>query len=247
MKGEASMVTLTIDGKTVQAEEGAMVLDVANETGIYIPTLCVNEAVTPYGACRMCLVEIKTASGRERLVTSCLYPVEEGLEAQTNSEKVLRNRRTIIDLLLARCPESAIIQDMARQLGVEESSYSPEDHGNCILCALCVRACQEVVGVSAISLVNRGVEREMAIPFLDDSTACIACGSCSYICPTNAITMEDSGGIRTIRMPNNETEFEMVPCKVCGNYWMPQKQVDYISRTTGIEPEFFDICTNCRD
>jgi NADH dehydrogenase/NADH:ubiquinone oxidoreductase subunit G len=195
----------------------------------------------------MCLVEVKTASGRERLVTSCLYPVEEGLEVITDSEKVLRNRRTIIDLLLARCPESTVIQNMARELGVEKSSYSPEDHGNCILCALCVRACQEVVGASAISLVNRGVEREMAIPFFDDSTACIACGSCAYICPTKAITMEDSGGTRTIRMPNNMTEFEMVQCKVCGNYWMPRKQVDFISRTTGIEPEFFDTCTNCRD
>ena len=247
MKGEASMVTLTIDGKTVQAEEGAMVLDVATEKGISIPTLCAHESVTPYGACRLCLVEVKTAGGRERLVTSCLYPVEEGLEVQTNSEKIFRNRQAIIDLLLARCPESTVIQDMARELGVEKSSYSPEDHGNCILCALCVRACQEVVGVSAISLVNRGVEREMAIPFFDDSTACSACGSCSYICPTNAITMEDSGGIRTIRMPNNVTEFDMVQCKVCGNYWMPQKQVDYISRTTGIEPGFFDRCTTCRD
>ena len=151
------MVTLTIDGKTMQTEEGAMVLDVAAEKGIYIPTLCAHESVTPYGACRLCLVEVKTAGGRERLVTSCLYPVEEGLEVITNSEKILRNRRTIIDMLLARCPESTVIQDMARELGVEKSSYSPEDHGNCILCALCVRACQEVVGVSAISLVNRGV------------------------------------------------------------------------------------------
>ena len=241
------MVKLTIDGQEVQAEEGTMILDVAKDHNIYIPTLCAHEAVTPYGACRLCLVEIKAQGSRERMVTSCLYPVEEGLEVITNSERILRNRQTIIDLLLARCPESTVIQDMARKLGVEKSSYKAEEHGNCILCALCVRVCQEVVGVSAISLVNRGVEREMAIPFFDDSTACIACGSCSYICPTNAITMEDSGAIRTIRMPNNVTEFEMVQCKVCGNYWMPRKQVEYISRTTGIEPEFFDVCTNCRD
>lgn len=241
------MVTFTIDGRTVQAEEGAMVLDVAKENGIYIPSLCAHESVTPYGACRLCIVEVKTASGRERLVTSCLYPVEEGLEVRTNSDRILRNRQMLIELLLARCPESTVIHDMARQLGVNDTDFPREEHGNCILCALCVRVCQEVVGVSAISLVNRGVEREMALPFCDDPIDCIACGSCAFICPTDAITMTDSNGVRTIRMPNSVTEFEIVQCKVCGNYWIPKKQVEYISRTTGIEPEFFDLCTNCRE
>jgi len=241
------MVTLTIDGKTAQAEEGLMVLEVARENDIYIPTLCAHESVTPYGACRLCIVELTTAGGRERLVTSCLYPVEQGLAVRTDSERILRNRQTIIDLLLARCPESDVMQDMARELGVEKTSYRPEDHGDCILCALCVRVCQEVVGVSAISLVNRGVEREMALPFFDDSTACIGCGSCSYICPTGAIRMDDSTGTRTIRMPNNVIEFKLAKCKVCGNYWAPQEQLDYFARKAGLEPDYFDRCTTCRD
>jgi len=241
------MVTLTIDGKVVRAEEGAMVLDVATANNVYIPTLCAHESVSPYGACRLCLVEVKTSSGRERLVTSCLYPVEEGLDVKTDTERVRRNRQVIIDLLLARCPDSAVIQDMARRLGVEKTSYPPEDHGNCILCALCVRACEEVVGVSAISLVNRGVDREMAIPFYDDSNACIGCGSCAYICPTDAIEMVDSGDTRTVTMPNNVVEFKLAKCSVCGAYFAPERQLEYMARKAGLERAFFDRCITCRD
>ncbi|HEY91702.1 MAG TPA: 2Fe-2S iron-sulfur cluster binding domain-containing protein [Dehalococcoidia bacterium] len=241
------MVTLTIDGKVVKAEEGAMVLDVATAHNIHIPTLCAHESVSPYGACRLCLVEVKTSRGRERLVTSCLYPVEEGLEVKTKTDRVIRNRQTIIELLLARCPESDVIKDMARELGVEQTPYPQEDHGNCILCALCVRACEEVVGASAISLVNRGVDREMAIPFYDDSNACIGCGSCSYICPTGAIRMEDSGDTRTITMPNNVTKFKMAKCSVCGDYFAPEKQIEFMVKKAGLEPDFFDRCINCRD
>jgi len=245
------MVTLTIDGKVVKAEEGAMVLDVATAHNIHIPTLCAHESVSPYGACRLCLVEVKTSRGRERLVTSCLYPVEEGLEVKTKTDRVIRNRR---------CPESGVIKDMARELGVEQTPYPQEDHGNCILCALCVRACEEVVGASAISLVNRGVDREMAIPFYDDSNACemaipfyddsnacIGCGSCSYICPTGAIRMEDSGDTRTITMPNNVIKFKMAKCSVCGDYFAPEKQIEFMVKKAGLEPDFFDRCINCRD
>ena len=108
------MVTLTIDGREVQAEEKATLLEAARENNIYIPALCSHEEVVPYGACRLCLVEVVTR-GRERLVASCLYPVEDGLVVKTNSERVMANRKMIMELLLARCPDVPVIQDLAKK------------------------------------------------------------------------------------------------------------------------------------
>jgi len=241
------MVTLTIDGREVQAEEGAVILDIAKDNNIYIPALCSHEGVTPYGACRLCMVEIGQR-GRERLVASCLYPVEEGLTVKTNTERVNEVRRMVAELLLARCPDSEVIQDLASKLGVDKPTFRLEE-GNrrCILCALCARVCQEVVGVSAISLVNRGVDRRLATPFdTDYSEACIGCGSCVYVCPTHAITMEDTGERRLIKWPHNRMEFKLKKCKICGNYWAPEKQIEYIAKISGTLSGEYDVCPNCR-
>lgn len=239
------MVKLTINGREVQAEEEATILEAARENNIYIPSLCFHEEVTPYGACRLCLVDI-IKNGRERLVTSCLYPVEEGLIVKTGSERVMASRRVIMELLLARCPDSEVIRDLARQLGIDETPFGLEDHKKCILCALCTRTCEEIVGVSAISLVNRGVNREMATPFYEPSDACIGCGSCAYVCPTGAIQFEDVGDTRIITMPNSRMEFKLKKCKTCGNYWAPKRQLEYIIKKIDLSPEVFDNCPNCR-
>jgi NADH dehydrogenase/NADH:ubiquinone oxidoreductase subunit G len=239
------MVTLTIDGREVQAEEGATILEVARDNNIYIPSLCYHEEVTPYGACRLCLVEI-TKNGRQRLVASCLYEVEEGLRVKTNSERIAANRQMLMELLLARCPNNKAIQDLARQLGVEKTSFKPDDN-QCMLCALCVRVCQEVVGVSALSLVNRGVDRQMATPFYEPSDVCIGCGSCAYVCPVAAIKFEDIGDTRYVYWPHNKMEFKLKKCKTCGRYWMPERQIEYIIEKTGLPPETFDNCLDCRD
>lgn len=242
------MVTLTIDGREVQAEEGKVILEVARDNGIDIPSLCYHEGVVSYGACRLCLVEITSRRGRDRLVASCLYPVEEGLVVKTDTERVNNVRRVVIELLLARCPDSDVIQDLAHKLGVAKSSFkSEEDNQKCILCALCNRVCQEVVGVSAISLANRGVERRMTTPFNDFSEVCIGCGSCAYVCPTGAISLEDVGDTRVITMPHVTMEFKLRKCAKCGKYWAPERQLDYIARIAGLAPEEFNVCPDCRD
>lgn len=185
------MITLTIDEREIGAEEGWTVLKAAQNVGIEIPTLCYHEALSPSGACRICSVEVTTKKGRNRVVASCLYPVEEGLSVQTNSEKIQRLRRGLMELLLARCPSSEKIKDMARQMGVIEPRFRLEQE-ECILCGLCVRVCQEISEARAISTVNRGTKKEIAAPFYDLAETCIGCGGCAYVCPTGAIRIEDN-------------------------------------------------------
>jgi bidirectional [NiFe] hydrogenase diaphorase subunit len=243
------MVKMTINGRNITAQEGATVLHAARENNIYIPSLCENEAVAPYGACRLCLVEIKTAAGRERMVTSCIYQVEEGLAVLTNTERIQKIRKVLIELLLARCPDSDVIRSLAEAHGVNGGRLTAQKGNNkCILCANCARTCEEVVGVSAISLSKRGVARELTTPFAEDFSAdCIGCGSCSYSCPTGAITMEDKNGNRKIKWPHNQMTFKMQKCSVCGQYWAPVKQLEYIARISGTPVSDYDVCPNCRD
>jgi bidirectional [NiFe] hydrogenase diaphorase subunit len=239
------MITLNIDGREFEAEEGQTILQVARENGIDIPTLCHHEAVEPYGACRLCIVEISKGN-RSRIVTSCIYQVEDGLKVKTNSQKVISNRKMLLELLLARCSKNKVIKELAEQMGIEQSIFRPEyleDH-DCIVCGLCCRTCEEVVGVSAISLVNRGITKEPASPFLEPAGDCIGCGSCYYICPTGAIKMEDRGDTRIIY--NWKVEFKLKKCKICGNYWAPEKQLEYIRKKWNLPEDFFDICPTCK-
>jgi NADH dehydrogenase/NADH:ubiquinone oxidoreductase subunit G len=182
-------IPIIIDGRMVQVEQGTMIIEAAGKAGIVIPTLCHHEAVKPYGSCRLCMVEVMQHKQR-RLVTSCNSPIDNGgMEVFTDTVRVRQTRRSIIELLLARCPDVPVLQTMARQLGIEKSGLKKKGDQKCILCGLCVRFCEEVVGVSAIGLANRGTEREVATPFKAGSDVCIGCGSCSYICPTGCIEM----------------------------------------------------------
>lgn len=243
------MVKLTINGRKITAEEGTTILYAARENNIYIPTLCENEAVAPYGACRLCLVEITTSKGRERLVTSCIYQVEEGLTVRTDTDRIIKIRRMLLELMLARCPDSEVIQDMASRYGITRTRFIKQTGNNkCILCANCARTCEEVVGVAAISLARRGVDRKMTTPFDEDfSDVCIGCGSCAYSCPTGAITLEDKNGIRVIKWPHNRIEFKLNKCSVCSRYWAPEKQVEYVARTSGTPLSDYDVCPDCRE
>jgi NADH dehydrogenase/NADH:ubiquinone oxidoreductase subunit G len=132
---EAKEITLKIDNKEVRAEEGETILDVTRKMGIAIPTLCYSSALEPFGACRLCSVEIVDHRERKKIVTSCNYPVEEGLRVYTKSEKVLKTRKLLLELLLARCPKVKKIQDMAREYGVEKPRFWISDkEEDCVLC-----------------------------------------------------------------------------------------------------------------
>ncbi len=180
-------IRFTIDGVPVEAEEGWTVLDTARKYHIPIPTLCYHEAVKPSGACRLCVVEAKQGTW-SKVVISCMYPPSEGLEIETRSERVLNVRRWILEMLLAECPASKEIRDLAAEYGIRKSRFAVEDpEEQCILCGLCVRACEEIVGVRAISFGSRGVHKHVATPYMIPNQACIACGSCVTVCPTGAM------------------------------------------------------------
>ena len=175
------MIRLSINGLGVSVEEGSTILEAARFLGFPIPTLCHMDGLTPYGACRLCVVEIG-AGEKARLVSSCTYPVQEGLQVRTASSRVIRARRMIIELLLASCPQSKQIQDLASAYGVRRQRFQQE-HEDCILCGLCVRMCEEQMMAKAIGFRGRGEARSIGVPFDVKSDVCRLCGGCIYVCP----------------------------------------------------------------
>ena len=175
------MITLKINGLDVSVERGTTILEAAQFIGFPIPTLCHMEGLTPYGACRLCVVEIGEGP-KARLVSSCTYPVEEGLKVRTTSKRVMRARKMVIELLLASCPQSKTIQDLASRYEVGQQRFRQEDE-SCILCGRCVRMCAEQMMGGAIGFRGRGQLRSIGTPFDAQSEKCRLCGGCMYVCP----------------------------------------------------------------
>jgi NADH-quinone oxidoreductase subunit G/NADP-reducing hydrogenase subunit HndD len=204
------MISLTIDGRTVEVDNGATILDAAKKAGVRIPTLCHIKDLSPTGACRMCVVE---AEGRPGLLASCAYPAENGMKILTASPRVLNTRKTIIELLLASHPfecltctrnQNCELQHLAAEYNISEVPYkgkkrhhytdfsSPaivRDTDKCILCGRCVRICEEIQGVSAIDFTKRGFNTMVLPAFNHDlsETGCVNCGQCILACPTGAL------------------------------------------------------------
>ena len=209
------MVTLKIDGRTVQADENMTVLDAARQENIRIPTLCYLKDINKIGACRMCLVEDKRSG---KMMASCVMPVSEGMDVSTNSAKVLEARKFVLGLILSdhdrvclTCnrSQSCELQTLAKELGIDEVKFEGErirrrvddmspsivrDNNKCILCRRCVAACEKTQGVACIGMVNRGFETQVAPAFEKPlvDTNCINCGQCIAACPTGALREKDS-------------------------------------------------------
>jgi len=175
------MINLTLNGLNVSVEEGTTLLEAAKFFGFPILTLCHVDGLSSLGACRLCVVEIGEGP-RAKLVSSCTYPAEEGLKVRTASERVIKARRMIIELLLASCPQSKTIQDIASKYNVRQQRFRQE-HEECILCGLCVRMCEEQMMAKAIGFRGRGKDKSIGTPFDMRSDVCRLCGACMYICP----------------------------------------------------------------
>ena len=234
-------VRLTIDGREIQTPAGTTVMEAARDANIHIPNLCSNPELAPYGACRLCMVEISHGK-RTRLVASCIYEAQEGLTVKTDTERVMNVRRLVIELMLARNPRSPKLLEIAASLGVQKGRFEGEFMG-CILCGQCVRTCREVVGVSAITFESRGTSRKVSTPFNESPADCIACGSCAHICPVNVIPLKEKAGVRTIW----KTDFALQKCESCGRFFAPIKQLEYFSKITDLPLSHFSkTCVHCR-
>jgi NADH dehydrogenase/NADH:ubiquinone oxidoreductase subunit G len=218
------MITMTLNGLDVQVEEGWTLLEAAQFYGIKIPTLCYNEGLSPYGACRLCIVEIGEGK-KTKIVSSCTYPVQKGLVVRTHSEKVHKYRKLVIELLLALCPTSKTVQDLASKLGVTKVRFTPK-YEDCILCGLCTRMCEEQMDARAIGFVNRGKDRRITTPFDIKSDVCRTCGACMYICPACMLRCQGPeppgvvcGSCQNIEYPcldvYEDAHCYMDPCAAC--------------------------------
>ena len=175
------MVALTIDGKKVHAEEGTTLLKAAQQVGIKIPYFCYHKDMEPYGGCRLCMVEV-TENQVTRLQPSCAFPVKDNLVVKTDTDRLVKGRKILAELLLARCPNVDSVKNIAASLGVTSTRFKLGD-SDCVLCGQCVRVCRNVVGVGAIDFVDRGKRRHPGTPFDLPSDVCVGCGSCAYVCP----------------------------------------------------------------
>lgn len=208
--------TLTIDGQMVAAAEDQTVLDAARDAGIRIPTLCQLQGVTASGACRLCLVEI---AGSPKLVPACVTRVAEGMEVRTNTERLTRYRRLILELLFAErnhvcavCVSNCHceLQNLASELGMDHVTFDYRfppyevdithrlfgiDHNRCILCTRCVRVCSQIEGAHTWDVAGRGSKSQVITDLCQpwgNADSCTACGKCVQSCPTGALFKKGS-------------------------------------------------------
>ncbi len=183
-----ALLPVTIDGRATAVAAGTTILAAARQMGIAIPTLCHYRGIEPLGACRVCIVEIDSPRG-PRQVASCSYPVENGMVVRTDTPAIRDSRRTILELLLAQAPESSRLAEFAAAHGVTSTPFAKNAGGVCILCGLCVKTCNDLMGRGAIGVFGRGAEREILPAFRERSDQCQVCGACSVMCPTGAIDL----------------------------------------------------------
>jgi len=229
------MLSLTINDRTIEAEDGETILSAARRAGIEIPTLCAVKGLPPTGACRICVVEVAGFGG---LVPSCSYPVAQGMKVQTHSPRALEARKTIVELLLADHPDDCLycarnnaceLQSLAQNLGIRQRRYrgtslpirldvsSPgivRDPAKCVLCGRCVAVCPQVVVNDVLEFGNRGAKAKIVCDAdrpMGLST-CVQCGACVEVCPVGALVFKEQLNC----MPDGRLETTRVTCPYCG-------------------------------
>jgi NADH dehydrogenase/NADH:ubiquinone oxidoreductase subunit G len=233
-------MNITIDDQACTCEKGEFLRDVALRYKINIPALCHHNGLAGLGCCRLCLVEV-IEKGRSRIVVSCLYPIESECTVLTKSELVKKERGLVLALLHKLAPESEVITALARAYGAPDLPRLQPNvkGGKCILCGLCVKACQEL-GTGAIATVQRGILKEISTPYGDPSADCVGCGSCANVCPTKAIPVVTTATTRTIW----GREFNLRFCAECGALLDTEEAVAWAAQRADQQVE--TLCESCR-
>jgi len=232
----------TLGTKLLQAETNSSLLRALKAGGFEVPHLCYHEALSEYGACRLCLVEVVKGKKR-KLTTSCNYPVKDGIEVFLDTDKVRDNRKTVVELLVSRCPDNTSLLALAEEHGVDVTALPYDaEADSCILCGLCERVCREAVGADAITFSGRGDRKMLEPPYGPPAEECIGCSSCAHICPTGHIRCEDTPRARQIW----DRVFPMVRCSKCGKALITEAQRDHLIATKGIPLTYFDLCDVCK-
>lgn len=183
---------IQINGILLDCKPHDTVLKVATAAKIPIPTLCHHQYLTPDGSCRLCIVEV-SHQGRTWFATACNLNVLPGMEIATENATIQSSRETIVELLLGQNPESPVISQLAKALNIEASRFKNNQKSGCILCGLCAKVCEEIVGKTALSICGKGKRKYIAPIEKSGQTLCIACGNCARICPTDAIIQTKVG------------------------------------------------------
>lgn len=236
------MINLVIDGKKIESQEDLTILQVAEQKGIDIPTLCHHDALEPYCACRLCTVEV-IANKRRRFVTACNYIVKDNIEIKTTSTELTALRKMLLELLLAKCPDVETVKSMAKSYGIDEPRFKLEDK-ECILCGLCARVCKEIIGVSAIGVVERGTDAKIDTPFHLSSDVCTGCGACAAICPTGMIRLRYTKDEVEIQPFN--TIVKLRQCISCGKGLASEAVVGSVGKKLGDLHKLTLLCNDCK-